>query len=439
MRNPGIRLALFSTLLVAPSAAAHAARGPFSAAGATSPARIAIPVAPRGDDESSQPDRRRLLQLADGRVLRARSRFEDGGWQVRQGRDWVPLEGEVVGHRLEREAVGEARARLAQLGRDDLDGIVAAASWMLDEGLEEEAVEALGRALAREREHAGALALIEARPIELELDGAPPRGSVERLRALLAAGARGPAAESEIAVRRVAEFDRLTDLVRLVEIELAHPNYHHRGFAVLMARRLFPGELLEELVDRALLDSYEEVRERAALALGGAREVGVLAPMIRALSSENKGLRLHAIEAMGRMGYPAAVEPLMVHLNFLQDSGGPPVGTRANLYIGMQTAIVSDYDVEIAQGASIADPIVGVVESGVVFDVRAVAHITRTVEERAVVSALSALTEVRRGRSIDGAGEKAARAERTPSSPSEWLAWWERERSSWRGVDLAAD
>ena len=64
---------------------------------------------------------------------------------------------------------------------------------------------------------------------------------------------------------------------------------------------------------------------------------------------------------------------------------------RANLTVLNQLAYVQDFDVEIAQGASIADPIVNVVEDGVILDVRPVVSADRrfiTLEMRPTVAVL---------------------------------------------------
>jgi len=47
-------------------------------------------------------------------------------------------------------------------------------------------------------------------------------------------------------------------------------------------------------------------------------------------------------------------------------------GQRMAFYRGTQQAFVQDYDVEVAEDADIADPIVGVLQTGLSFDVRAV-------------------------------------------------------------------
>ncbi|MCZ6597930.1 MAG: hypothetical protein O7B99_09850 [Planctomycetota bacterium] len=64
---------------------------------------------------------------------------------------------------------------------------------------------------------------------------------------------------------------------------------------------------------------------------------------------------------------------------------------RANLTVLNQVAYVQDYDVEIAQAASIADPIIAIVEDGVILDVRPVVSADRrfiTLELRPTVAEL---------------------------------------------------
>ncbi len=64
---------------------------------------------------------------------------------------------------------------------------------------------------------------------------------------------------------------------------------------------------------------------------------------------------------------------------------------RSNLTVLNQVAYIQDYDVEIAQAASIADPVVAVIEDGVILDVRPVVSADRrfiTVEMRPTVAEL---------------------------------------------------
>jgi type II secretory pathway component GspD/PulD (secretin) len=64
---------------------------------------------------------------------------------------------------------------------------------------------------------------------------------------------------------------------------------------------------------------------------------------------------------------------------------------RSNLTVLNQVAYVQDFDVEIAQGASIADPVISVVQDGVILDVRPVVSSDRrfiTLELRPTVAEL---------------------------------------------------
>ena len=375
------------------------------------------PATPAQDADESA-DRRRLLVLEDGRILRVRSRLADGSWQRRSGAKWVDLEGSVVRARLEREAVAESRRRAAGVQRDDPAGRAALAEWMLGEGLYEEALAQLDRVLAKQPDHAGALAAIGAHPIPLELPKAAAGNKAIEIRELVLAGARGSPATRELAVLRLADQSRFVDLREVVTAEMTVPQDGHRAFAVLAARRLFPGDFPRELSTRAILDRRENVRLEACRALRDADDVAVLGPAITALSSEHASVRASAAAAMGNMGYASAVEPLMTHLT-TQATGGSAMGHRAHVYIGLQTAYVMDYDVEIAQAASIADPIVSAQQSGTILDVR-VTNFTMQAEQRTVMASLRQLTGAEVKDSVDA-----------------WKAWWDEHRGAWRSLDHA--
>ncbi len=65
---------------------------------------------------------------------------------------------------------------------------------------------------------------------------------------------------------------------------------------------------------------------------------------------------------------------------------------RANLTVLNQVVYVKDFDVEIAQAASIADPIIDVVQDGVILDVRPVVSADRrfiTLEVRPTIATLT--------------------------------------------------
>jgi hypothetical protein len=175
-----------------------------------------------------------------------------------------------------------------------------------------------------------------------------------------------------------------------------------------------PHELRRELSQRALLDGMPGVRREAALALRDAHGLAGLGVPIAALEASRPELRLRAVEALDVIGHAAAVGPLVAHLANLQAGGGAPSGVRGHLSVGLQTSIVGDYDVEIAQNASIGDPQVRVQDSGVVHDARAQAQITREIEMVTTIGVLTRLTGVAPGKDADA-----------------WQDWWREHAAEW--------
>lgn len=363
-------------------------------------------------------DRRRLLTLEEAPVLRARTRFAEGRWERRDGSDWVPVEGRVTRDRLEREVVAEARKMGAQVGKQEQAKRVALARWMVGQGLYPEATVELDRVLRQSPDDPRALGFIRDVHIPIDL---PVTNPVSTVKALVIAGAGGSPAEREIAVRRLAEMEGRIDLRQLVTAELVGRQQGRRAFMTLVARRLYPGEFLHELSSRAILDGVARVREGAAFALRDANNVAVLGPPINALASTFPNVRANAAEALGNIGHLAAVQPLVTHLASMQSSGSS-TGTRANIFLGEQLAYVMDYDVEIAQGASIADPVIAVQASGVVFDVRTVVQMTKYIEQQRVIGSLKQLTGANPGR-----------------EPQSWLDWWEENGKDWQSLDHARE
>ena len=416
-------LALALPLAPAP-AASHPVGVPPSLAATQDPGEEeVVGTEPPPDDPTL--DRDRILRLADTRVVRGRTCQRDGAWHVRLHREWVPVEGSVLSARVEDEVLSEARALRRGLGRDDHGRRAELARWMGEQGLFEEALIEIDRVLREDEDHQGARRAASTVRLPLGEDG-PLHDSaalVRRLEALLLAGARGSRARREAAIAEIGRLGEYgLDLERLVATELMRPQHRRRAFGAHATRRLFPGGMREALASRAILDGFGEVREEAAKGLRDARDVAVIGPGLRALGSEHASVRAHAAESLGIMGYAAAVEPLVHHLarSVPAAAGGGPAGTRSNLFAGLQTAYVMDYDVEVAQGASIADPIVAVQASGVVFDVRSTVQISKVIELRAVMKSLRRLT-----------GEKIS------DDAGAWLDWWGEHGHEWRPVDRA--
>jgi hypothetical protein len=345
----------------------------------------------------------RLLHLADGRVVRARSRFVDGAWQVQRDGEWSSLpEGTVSSAKLVRDVIAESKRLAKEVPRDDLDKRVALADWMLREGLIDEALDQLDRVLRADPDQASALKLLAQPPQPLSI----AQFATEDPEALVKAAAGAPPAVRELAIQKLAALSGAHSC-ELLRTQLTSPIVRARAFAAVALRRLCPTDELRPLAVRSLLDGSEEVRREASLSLKAANVEAAILPAVRALASNSEVVRANAIESLGMMGYPAAVEPLVMRLAALQSSGSSHSAPRAHIYVGKQQAYIQDFDVEVAQGAAIADPMINTLVEGSLLDARVigVTVFTTAVESQRIRSSLAKLT-----------GEER--------SAKGWLDWW---------------
>lgn len=309
---------------------------------------------------------------------------------------------------------------------------VEAARALIEAGDDRRATDELDRILRHAPDERHVLALLASRPPRIALEAPPAEGESVRA-AWLRAGARefalgGSPVRRELVVRELARAGRETsvpaqtgdttlfsDLIRTLEDGVTT----RRAFAAFALRRLYAGSHLGPLAARAVFDPAIDVRDEAVLALRAARDPAACGAVVVALSSRNASVRARAAEALGRMGYREAVEPLVQMMLAAAPapagaSGGGPV--RANLYVGLSTAYVKDYDLEIAQGASVANPIVDLVTSGVVFDVGVggTSSLPITTEVWSAAGALTRLT-----------------GERFGADAGRWRTWWAAHRDEY--------
>jgi hypothetical protein len=133
------------------------------------------------------------------------------------------------------------------------------------------------------------------------------------------------------------------------------------------AKRPVELELGLELARRCLIDRNDGVRHAAAVALGQLGENLWSLPLEQALGAHDWTLRSHAAEALARSNLPAAEGALWLALARPATAASGDAdygGSSASIFIGSQQAYVSDYDVEVATGQSIADPQIDVLFEG---------------------------------------------------------------------------
>jgi len=162
-----------------------------------------------------------------------------------------------------------------------------------------------------------------------------------------------------------------------------------RRFAVKQLGELDSVEALPPLYKRAIFDRDESIRKAAAEAIRDTDAKGKIGPFVRALQSPFDSVRLHAIESLETLGDPGAVGPLVARYSV---AGGS--GQLVYLTTVTQVSYVQDFDVEVAQTSFIADPVIGVVQDGLVhaFRVLATNGFFEIYEEPALAEALVKLT-----------------------------------------------
>ena len=237
-----------------------------------------------------------------------------------------------------------------------------------------------------------------------------------RLRQL---GAKGSAVVREAVVERLVTAAPRDDVKRAVREDMRSKLSNRRTFAMLAQGRHFQGEDPRGLLLHAVWDPSEAARAEASRAIAeiGSAEVG--APLVRALSSETPELRLRAAEALGHtrddVFVPALVDRLYTLASLPQGGGGGFRPPHANIFVGTQTAYVQDFDVEVAQFAAIADPVINTLLEGAVLDVGVigVSRVTVRQERRVIIRSLRDIT----GADI-GSGSK------------DWAKWWESDAAS---------
>ncbi len=365
------------------------------------------------------PAERRILQLRDGAKVRVVCKQESGRWSLKTASGWQLLPaGQVASARDEAQALlewREARRVLrAAAGRDgEWKAAVASARRAAESGLHVEALEELDFVLRARPDEPLALSVVA----EHELLLMPDARDAANLARLLELGPTLPPGAREAVARKLAAAVDKDALSSRLRAELGSTVVARRTFAMLALRRCFPGEARREAAMHAMFDPSADARRAAARMLACARDASVIAPFERALAeSPSPLLRERAAEALGHMGYSAAVPALVARLAQPAAPAGASAATRpprAHAYFGTQRAYVADFDVEVAQFSAVADPAIGTLVEGSVLEV-AVVSAGATLEARAqeamaVRSALSRLVELR----LD--------------TSKQWLSWWERE------------
>jgi len=127
-------------------------------------------------------------------------------------------------------------------------------------------------------------------------------------------------------------------------------------------------ENFSTLVDVAILDKNRNVRKAAVTGLQRltkGTDVSVEAPFLKAMEDERAAVRIAAADALGIVGSSGASDVLLTAYRMTWGTGA-----RNHIAVVLQHAYVEDYDVQVATGASVADPVIGVIQEGIVLDIK---------------------------------------------------------------------
>jgi hypothetical protein len=424
--NPGVarRLALVSSLAI------MAWLAPANAGAQSGGAQDAQPAAER-DAAADARELRRIFHLSNGLVVRVVSRWSEDHWEYKNKSGWNALApAQVVDVALESDRLKEWNARRDRADLAKLDERVKLAAWAIQQGLVQEGLEQCDVVLSRDPDRAGALEILRRdglmnvpSPLANGADGAD---AAQARDAFYRWAASMPPSGRELAVNALRKLEKTDAMRDELTKELRSPIVARRTFGALALRRLYRGEALEPLIQHAVLDPSEDVRTLSALALKAANEPGVIVPVVRALESDSQTVRVRAAEALGNMGYAAAVEPLVGRLEMAADSSGGGSGggriPHSYIFVGRQIAYIQDYDVLVAQAQAAAKPKVNILIEGAVQDsaVIGVQYVSYSVESSTIEQSLSRLT-----------GYTDAK------SAKDWQKWWAANGSKWQSSDLS--
>ena len=281
------------------------------------------------------------------------------------------------------ELLDSLRAARRRVSADDWAGQLQLSDWALRKGLFDQALDLADRALDTAARASGQPAL----ELPRDLFRVPQNGLTRRdapdpqqAWALLVQCIGRSSSRALVAVELLKQQSAHTDLSETLLRGLKDPRPRLRRVALKLLAATVPDGTIERVIDRMLFDRDPSVRLAAAHAVQAYHDEGVVYPLIRALGQSRADLRLAAMDALEILNDSRAVGSLIRHMR----SAGS--GKRRNHYSSItHTSIVGDFDVEIAQAAVIAQPIVDVVQHGTVHDVGVAGVFERRIPQAEVV------------------------------------------------------
>jgi hypothetical protein len=345
--------------------------------------------------------------------------------EVRSRKDGLSLLTPMGLQRVANDTVArvEARADLLPRYHEQLTAagkqphaLASLAQWCVERGLYPEAFDCVDRALAicpQEPVLAEAATRLADQAL---LDGAAPSVWPDlEVRERLLARIAGKSSSRATFAKSLLSKAPVEALVPWLVDELQTTSVEVRTGAVDLLGSVKSDAGLAKLVRSSLVDPSATVRDHALHAALASGHPDLASAYLEAAKVDDESMRLRAYPALAALRDPRAMPALITALTPKPGpvaSHGDPKLPRSHIFIGEQRAYVRDFDVQIAQGAVIAKPVIGVLQSGVALEAAVAGVVVIShVERVAVVGALKQLS----GGKDFGADHVA------------WATWWDAQ------------
>jgi hypothetical protein len=274
------------------------------------------------------------------------------------------------------------------LHADNAAGQLAVARFAAERGVWTAARSHLNRALQLDPDSGPALALAASWAARFQMNEfeAGPKPNVRKaLEAWIKEGASRDWVGAAMVEAKTRPLDDALLLHPMLKaLKTGQPPARWCAARVLSRLRSDP-ERIKPLYRRGVLDPSAVVRIECVRALKVTKDPVFCRLFGKSLASGNQAIRIAAAEALAELEIADGAEPLVRLL-----AGEDPVAPRNHIASTTQVAYVKDYDVEVAQGAVIADPVVDIVQEGVIHDF---AVVSVTAERKVYFGALRRITK----------------------------------------------
>lgn len=369
-----------------------------------------------------------VVELKDGTRLVGEVVADKGDVTLRTSVGTMTLPAANVARETKRAELLSIHRSLVASAADRAHGWLTISIWSVEHGLYREAFDAADRAgeLAPTDPAVASLqdrlahdaVLEECAPIEA------PNGEA-RTRLLEIVGGKSPAraAFARSALSQIASEELEPWLTE--KLHASRPE-SRRGAALVLGG-VKSNKALSELIRSSLLDENRDVRAAARDGVLASHHDDLANPYLKAVETGDPRMRERAYPMLEALRDPRAV-PVLIDVLKPKPAPAPDAAAGGSsgfnpphnhIFIGEQRAYVRDFDVQIAQGAVIAKPIVGILQSGAALDVAVGGVVVVSYTERMeVVSLLRRLS-----------------GENLGSDPVAWESWWARSGGKLPPVD----